>query len=90
MVLFKGVEGIRNLCLPKRCDICGKKRKHITLCGNICTRCFVWNGWCRHMRYLIMKYFRFSIRKYLYNEVPGPRAIPVGISDLVGKYNGRI
>ena len=71
MIPFKGVEGIKNLYLPERCDVCGKKRKHIS---NVCARCFVWTElhWC----YLIAKYVRFSIRKYLYSEVPRPRIIP--------------
>ncbi len=72
MIPFKGVEGIKNLCLPKRCDVCGKKRKYIVLCGSICVRCTVWNEWYRHMLYLIAKYIRFSIRKYLYGEMPKP------------------
>jgi len=29
MISFRGVEGIKNLCLPKRCDICGKKMTEI-------------------------------------------------------------
>jgi len=83
MLPFKGVEGIKNLYLSRRCDICGKKRKHIVLCGSICARCFVWTEgyWC----YLIAKYVRFSIRKYLYGEVPRPRSVPVGYK-LVRKY----
>ena len=86
MIPFRGVEGIRNLCLSERCDICGKKRKYIALCGSICTRCTVWNEWYRHMRYLIMKYIRFSIRKYLYSEMPRLRSIPADRADLIGKY----
>ena len=87
MIPFKGVEGIKNLYLPKRCDICGKKREHTVLCGRICARCFVCNEWHRHMRYSVMKYFRFSIEKYLYSKVPRPICIPVERVDLVGKYN---
>lgn len=75
MIPFTGVEGIKNLCLPERCDICGKKMKYIVLCGSICARCTVWNEWYNHMQYLVMKYIRFSIRKYLYSEVPKPRII---------------
>ena len=86
MIPFRGVEGIRNLYLPKRCDICGKKRRYIVLCGSICVRCTVWNEWHRHMRYLIMKYIRFSIRKYLCGEVPRPRSIPDGYDELIQKY----
>ena len=73
MIPLKGVEGIKNLYLPKRCDICGKKRKHIVLCGSVCTRCFVWTE--GYWYYLIVKYIRFSMRKYLYNEIPRPRII---------------
>jgi len=86
MIPFKGVEGIRNLYLPERCDICGKKRKYIALCGSICVRCTVWNEWHNHMRYLIAKYIRFSIRKYLYSEVPKPISIPAGYDELIRKY----
>lgn len=86
MIPFKGVEGIKNLYLTKRCDICGKKRKYIVLCGSICVRCTVWNEWHRHMRYLIVKYIRFSIRKYLCGEVPRPRSIPHGYDELIRKY----
>jgi len=83
VIPFKGVEGIKNLCLPKRCDICGKKMKYIVLCGSDCARCFVWTE--RHWRYLIAKYIRFSVRKYLYGEVPKPRSIPAGYK-LIRKY----
>lgn len=76
MIPLKGVGGIRNLCLPERCDICGKKMKHTVLCGSTCTKCFVWFEW--YWCYLVAKYVRFSIRKYLYNEVPKPRSIPDG------------
>jgi len=73
MIPFKGVEGIRNLFLPERCDVCGKKMKLISLCGTECVRCFVWPEY--HWCYLIAKYIRFSIRRYLYSEIPKPRAI---------------
>lgn len=88
MISFAGVEGIKNLCLPRRCDVCGKKRKYIVLCGSICVRCTVWNEWYRHARYLIMKYIRFSIRKGLYGEVPRPISIPTGREELIEKYRG--
>ncbi|KKM89362.1 hypothetical protein LCGC14_1249520 [marine sediment metagenome] len=83
MIPFRGVEGIRNLYLDRRCDVCGKKRK--TNIGTDCVRCVVWTK--GHWHYLIMKYIRFSIRKYLYSEMPKPRAIPSERADLVGKYN---
>jgi len=75
MIPFKGVEGIKNLYLSERCDVCGKKRKNIAPCGCVCARCFVWTEmhWC----YLIVKYIRCSVRKYLYGEVPRPRTIPL-------------
>ena len=84
MILFRGVEGIKNLCLPKRCDICGKKMKYIVLCGSNCARCFVWPE--RHWCYIIVKYIRFSVRKYLYGEAPRPRSIPAGYDELIQKY----
>jgi len=80
MIPFRGVEGIKNLYLTKRCDICGKKMKYN---GGTCSRCFVWFETNRY--FLIAKYIRFSIRKYLYNEIPKPRAIPCGY-ELVREY----
>ena len=61
MISLRGVEGIKNLCMPERCDICGKKRKHIVLCGSICVRCTVWTEghWC----YIIAKYIRLIFIK---------------------------
>lgn len=84
MISLTGVEGIKNLCLPKRCDVCGKKRK-INL-GTDCVRCSVWTE--RHWRYLIAKYIRFSMEKYLHNKTPRPRSIPVGYEELIEKYRG--
>ena len=74
MISFRGVYGIRNLCLPRRCDICGGKMKYIVLCGSTCARCFVWTEW--HWYHLIIKYIRFSIKKYIHKEDPKPRSIP--------------
>jgi hypothetical protein len=72
MISLKGVNGIKNLCLPERCDVCGKNG--VTF-GSVCSRCYVWHEW--HFLYNILKYFRFSMRKYLYKEAPKPRIIPI-------------
>ena len=81
MIPFRGEEGIKNLYLTERCDICGKKRKYIALCGSICVRCSVWTKrrWC----YLIAKYIRFSIRKYVHGE-------GLKIISIPGNYTGNL
>jgi len=69
MISFVGVYGIKNLWLPERCNICGSKSS-----STDCARCFVWTE--LHWYCLIAKYIRFSIRKYLYGEIPKPRIVP--------------
>jgi hypothetical protein len=73
MIALKGTYGIKNLYLPNRCDVCGKMRE--INWGQPCVRCSVWTE--HHKLYLFLKYLRFSIRKYVYREVPKPRSIPI-------------
>jgi len=78
MISFKGVYGIKNLYLPKRCTICGKKIEGILSID--CSRCYVWHEF--NLFYSIIKYIRFSIRKYLYAEKPRIISVPSKYNNL--------
>jgi len=80
MIPFRGITGIKNLHLSKRCNICGKKMLE-KLEFNNCCRCYVYTEF--QWYYIILKYIRFSIRKYVYGE-------GLKIVSIPGNYTGNL